>query len=92
MLDLRLPVSDVEFPVSSLDGNVSVTGRRVVLQADVLFAFNSARLGRRARSRIAAAVRELRDRKPRRVRVVGYTDSKGSVAFNLRSRAAVPQP
>ncbi len=84
VLDLRLPVSAVEFPVSSLDGNVSVTGRRVVLQADVLFAFNSAKLGRRARSRIAAAVRELRDRKPRRVRVVGYTDSKGSVAFNLR--------
>ena len=84
VLELRLPVIDVELPVSSLDGNVSVTGRRVVLQADVLFAFNSATLGRRARSRISAAVSELRDRKPRSVRVVGYTDSKGSDAFNDR--------
>jgi len=90
VLDLRLPVADVEYPVSSLDGNVSVTGRRVVLQADVLFAFNSARLGRRARSRIAAAVRELRDRKPRSVRVVGYTDSRALTPSTSGSRAAAP--
>lgn len=84
VLDLALPVQDVEFPVTSLDGNVSASGKRVVLQSDVLFAFDSARLGPRARSRIAEAVAELRKKGPKAVRVVGYTDSKGSNAFNLR--------
>ncbi|MGI8622860.1 MAG: OmpA family protein, partial [Solirubrobacteraceae bacterium] len=76
---------------ADVPGHDGGPGTRFRSQADVLFAFNKATLSRRARSRIAAAVRALRERKPRRVRVVGYTDSKGSEAFNLglsRRRAA----
>lgn len=82
--DLTLPVQDLELPVSSLDGNVSVAGKRVVLQSDVLFAFNKARLSGRAESRIDAAADDIRTKQPMSVRIEGHTDAKGSDAFNRR--------
>lgn len=84
VLDLVLPVLDLELPVSSLGGSVEVRRSGVTLRADILFAFNSARLAGRARSRIVAAVKEIRQRDPKRLRIEGHTDSKGSKAFNLK--------
>lgn len=93
--DLTLPVLDLELETTSLDGAFRrVESRRDVrltLSADVLFAFDSARLSPRARSRLAAAAREIRTRHPGAVSIVGYTDSKGSAGYNLglsRRRAA----
>jgi outer membrane protein OmpA-like peptidoglycan-associated protein len=93
--DLVLEVRDLDITVTSLDSTVSRSenGRRidVVLSADVLFAFNRARLTPKATSRIEQAVTELKARRPSRVTVAGYTDSKGSDAYNLglsRRRAA----
>ena len=85
---ITFPVQDLSFDVSSLDRTVSVNAKRVRLAADVLFGFNSAQLSRRAAPRLDQAVREIRRRKPAAVRVDGYTDAKGSTAFNRRLSAA----
>lgn len=82
--ELDVPVQELELPVSSLDGNVSASADRVVLQSDVLFAFNKARLSSRAKSRIAAAAEEIRAKDPQSVRIDGFTDAKGSNQFNRR--------
>jgi outer membrane protein OmpA-like peptidoglycan-associated protein len=87
----ELPVLDLELPVASLDRSVSETDTRVTLAADVLFSFNSAHLAGRAGSRIDQAAAAIRKAPPGAVRVIGYTDSKGSPGFNVglsRRRAA----
>lgn len=85
---LDLPVVDLELPVASLDGSLSrvETGDevRLTLEADVLFAFNSARLGSEARRGVEEAAREIDGIDPERVAVEGHTDSKGSDAYNQR--------
>lgn len=81
--DLVLPVVDIELAVSSLDESIRVTRQRVTLQTDVLFAFNTARLNPRGRSRIRQAVAEIRSRRARQVTIEGHTDSKGGDAFNV---------
>ncbi len=93
--ELTLPIIDLELETTSLDGGFRrVEGRRDVrltLSADVLFAFDSARLSPRARSRLAAAAREIRALHPDAVSIIGHTDSKGSPGYNLglsRRRAA----
>ena len=69
--------------MNSVDGTVSIQNIGVVLQADVLFAFNSSRLTGKAGSRIAQAVANIRKRHPRALRIQGYTDSIGTQAYNL---------
>ncbi len=95
VLDLTLPVQDLTLSSSRLDNSLSTSesNRRVevTLAADVLFRFDSARLGPRAGSRIAEAAARIGDDDPPVVRVTGYTDSKGSDDYNLglsRRRAA----
>ncbi|CAL9671187.1 Outer membrane porin F (plasmid) [Streptomyces sp. enrichment culture] len=56
------------------DTNTEVTYE---LQAEVLFAKDSARLSDSARSRIAAIAREIERRAAMRVRVAGFTDNLG---------------
>ncbi len=86
--DLTLPVLDLRLETASLDSSVrrveSRSKVRVTLAADVLFPFNSAQPADRARSRIASAAAEIRRERPDSVNVEGYTDSKGSPAFNRR--------
>lgn len=82
--ELTLPVLDLELAVSSLGDTVEVRSSGVTLRADILFAFGSARLAHGARSRISAAVEEVRRRDPQRLLVEGHTDDKGSEAYNLR--------
>jgi len=73
----------IDLPVNSLDNSVSFQNIGVVLQADVLFAFNSSRLSGKASSRISQAVANIRKRHPRALRIQGYTDSIGTPAYNL---------
>jgi outer membrane protein OmpA-like peptidoglycan-associated protein len=89
--DATYPVLDIEFPVQSLDRSVTRTDRAITLAADVLFAFNSARLGPKAGPRINQAVAEIESAGAKSVQVVGHTDNKGSPGFNValsRRRAA----
>jgi outer membrane protein OmpA-like peptidoglycan-associated protein len=50
------------------------------LQAEVLFAKDSARLSSSARSRITAIAKEINHQQPTTVRVFGFTDDLGSSA------------
>lgn len=88
VLDLRLPVLDLETPVTSLDGSVSTSAgareERITLSADVLFRFDRADLGPRARSRIGDVAERIREADPSTVRITGHTDDKGSDAYNDR--------
>jgi OmpA-OmpF porin, OOP family len=86
--EVRPQVLDIRLTVISLDGSVSTTEseRRVevTLAADVLFAFDKASLTSRARGRIGEVAARIRKGRAARVRVNGYTDSKGSAGYNLR--------
>jgi outer membrane protein OmpA-like peptidoglycan-associated protein len=95
VLDLTLPVQDLTLESARLDGSLSTaeSNKRVevTLAADVLFRFDSASLSRRAQSRIDEAAEKIAENEPDVVRVSGYTDSRGSDAYNLglsRRRAA----
>lgn len=86
VLELSFPVLDLETETASLDSSVNrveaVEDVRVTLAADVLFRFNSARLGGSAPKRLTEAVRDIRSLEPDEVTVLGYTDSKGSTGYN----------
>ena len=65
--------------------NESEDELEVALTADVLFAFDRSSLRPAAASRIRETANRIGEAKPARVRVVGgYTDSKGSAAYNQR--------
>ena len=89
--ELTLPVLDLTLATQSLDGSEIVaqseTKVTVTLAADVLFAFNRASLDPRARSRLAEVAERLRRERPRTARVTGFTDAKGSSAYNRRLSA-----
>lgn len=81
VLDLELETSSLDRSVRRFEGDAAV---RVTLDADVLFAFNSARLGGAAKSRIAEAATEIRKSDADSVAIEGHTDNKGSPPLNLR--------
>ena len=83
VIDVELPVLDLDLPTANADQSVRVRADRVTLAADVLFAFDSASLSPRGRSRVRAAAAEIRRRDPRTVVVEGHTDDKGGEAYNL---------
>jgi OOP family OmpA-OmpF porin len=74
----------LDLPVMSIDGAVSIHRARVVVQSDVLFAFDSARLSSRAVAQLKMVADELDRRHARAITVEGYTDSRGSNAYNAR--------
>lgn len=76
-------VVDIDAPVANLDLSVIQQKDKVTLNANVLFAFNKATLTSKAKSRIAEAVAVLRKNAHGQVQVNGYTDSRGSNAYNL---------
>jgi outer membrane protein OmpA-like peptidoglycan-associated protein len=88
VVEISLPVVELSYETASLDGSVeSLESRRetrLTLAADVLFRFNKASLTPKARSRLAEVVSRVRAAKPKRATVEGYTDSKGSDAYNDR--------
>jgi outer membrane protein OmpA-like peptidoglycan-associated protein len=87
VVDLVLPVVDLTYGSASLDNSVrtdeSADQVKVTLAADVLFEFDKASLSARARSRIDEVAGRLRDAPSGAVKVDGYTDAKGSDAYNL---------
>jgi OOP family OmpA-OmpF porin len=81
-------VLDLVLTVVSLDGAMSTDESAdevaVTFSADVLFTFDNASLRPTARSRIAEAAARIDKEKPARVEIDGYTDAKGSSAYNRR--------
>jgi outer membrane protein OmpA-like peptidoglycan-associated protein len=88
VVDIELPVVDLSYESTSLDESVRTAESSdevtVTLAADVLFRFDKATLSPRARDRIDAVVARIRDDSPATVAVDGYTDAKGSGAYNQR--------
>jgi outer membrane protein OmpA-like peptidoglycan-associated protein len=88
VVDIELPVVDLSYESTSLDNSVrtaeSADEVKVTLAADVLFRFDKATLSPKARDRIDAVVKRIRDDSPATVTVDGYTDAKGSGSYNLR--------
>jgi outer membrane protein OmpA-like peptidoglycan-associated protein len=74
----------LDLPVVSIDGAVSIHRARVVMQSDVLFAYDSARLSARAAAQLRMVAGELERRHAHSVTVEGYTDSRGSSTYNAR--------
>jgi len=81
---LAFPVVPIDAPVASIDGSMMITRTRVTLQSDVLFAFDSAELSAQVRARIAQAADAIQRRSPQAIRVEGFTESRGSRAYNAR--------
>jgi outer membrane protein OmpA-like peptidoglycan-associated protein len=88
VVDIELPVVDLSYETASLDESVrtaeSADEVKVTLAADVLFEFDKASLSPKARTRIDDVIARVRDASPRLVQVDGYTDAKGSNAYNAR--------
>ncbi|MFF4199108.1 OmpA family protein, partial [Nonomuraea sp. NPDC001831] len=80
-------VLDIGERTSNLDESLIQETRgardKITVAADVLFAFDKATLTGKARSRLAETARLLTTRaRGKQVRVDGYTDAKGSDAYN----------
>lgn len=70
------------FPEANFDGSVTDHGDRIILSADVFFAYNDDRLSERANGELATLTKKLRPRSAH-LSVVGHTDSRGSATANL---------
>ncbi|MGW4873134.1 OmpA family protein [Streptomyces chartreusis] len=75
VLDIKSVVEDQGGAERREDTNTDVT---FALQAEVLFAKDSAKLSDRAKSRIEAVADEIGQQKPPKVRVSGFTDDLGT--------------
>jgi len=71
-----------EFPQASVDGSVTEDGTVITLKTDVFFAYNRAVLNAKATAALDRAATRLAELNATTVRVNGYTDSKGSAAYN----------
>jgi outer membrane protein OmpA-like peptidoglycan-associated protein len=92
----QMKILDLVFHVESTGTNVENAGGRAVnmtvkesrtelridLASDVLFDFDSAVLLPKARKTLESAAQVVRSRARGRVRILGYTDAKGSAAYN----------
>ncbi|MGH2820386.1 MAG: OmpA family protein [Actinomycetota bacterium] len=87
-LDLQLRVVDLQLRISDLAGAATTTESNdeveVALSADVLFAFDSARLTPKARGILADVARRIEKEGSGPVQIEGHTDSKGSGPYNSR--------
>ena len=75
-------VLTIEFPQASVDGSVTEDGKVITLRADVFFAYNKATLNSKASAALDRAAARLKELGATTVRVAGYTDSKGTAAYN----------
>lgn len=87
VLPLRAEVRNLVLKVSDLDGGLidarSTDRTELTLAADVLFAFDEATLDSRADSKLSEVVGIIEERAEGKVTIDGYTDSRGSEAYNL---------
>jgi outer membrane protein OmpA-like peptidoglycan-associated protein len=84
VLDLNYRVDDAGGRVQDLDIKETPTEVRIELAADVLFDFDKAVLLPKAQQTLEKAAQILRDRAKGVVRIDGYTDAKGSDAYNQK--------
>jgi outer membrane protein OmpA-like peptidoglycan-associated protein len=96
--DLKSETRDLTFHIVSLDGSVTdvQTPRevQVTLAADVFFAFDKADLTVPAAVALADLAPRIGDQAKGTVRIEGYTDAKGTDAYNIdlsQRRAAAVQ-
>jgi len=89
--DLVFRTSDLVFHIEDIGGKIesiavkeTATEVRIDLAADVLFDFDKADLLPRAQQTLAQAANIIRDKAKGSVRIDGYTDAKGSDAYNQR--------
>jgi OOP family OmpA-OmpF porin len=87
VVDIELPVVDLEYETASRDDSIHTAESSkqvtVTLAADGLFRFDKAAVGPRARSRIAEVTARIGQADPQSISIDGYTDAKGSGAYNL---------
>ncbi len=84
VLDLNYRVEDTGGRVQELDIKETPTEVRIDLAADVLFDFDKAVLLPNAQQTLEKAAQVIRDRAKGAVRIEGYTDAKGSDAYNQK--------
>jgi outer membrane protein OmpA-like peptidoglycan-associated protein len=84
ILDLNFRVQDMGGKVQDLDIKETPTEVRIELAADVLFDFDKADLLPNAQQTLEKAAQIIRDRAKGEVRIEGYTDAKGSDAYNQK--------
>jgi outer membrane protein OmpA-like peptidoglycan-associated protein len=91
VLDLNYRVEDtggkvqnLDIKVQDLDIKETSTEVRIELAADVLFDFDKAVLLPKAQQTLEKAAQIVRDRAKGEVRIDGYTDAKGSDAYNKK--------
>jgi outer membrane protein OmpA-like peptidoglycan-associated protein len=89
--DLVFRTSDLVFHIEDMGGKIeniavkeTATEVRIDLAADVLFDFDKANLLPKAQQTLAQAANIIRDKAKGSVRIDGYTDAKGSDAYNQR--------
>ncbi|MFB7735327.1 OmpA family protein [Streptomyces sp. NPDC056112] len=80
VLDIKSVVEEQGGEERREDTNTDVT---FALQAEVLFAKDSAKLSDRAKSRINAIAQEIKKQKASQVRVFGFTDNLGTHAHGV---------
>jgi len=69
-------------PCQKEDNDVSITPMNVLSEYVVYFDFDSASIRSQDKTILRQAAREINNYNPREVRVVGYTDTRGSMAYN----------
>jgi outer membrane protein OmpA-like peptidoglycan-associated protein len=82
--DLVYRVDDMGGKIESLEVKETPTEVRIDLSADVLFAFDKADLLPKAQQTLSQAAAIIREKAKGAVRIDGYTDAKGSDAYNQR--------
>jgi outer membrane protein OmpA-like peptidoglycan-associated protein len=74
------------FSTSSLTGDSTEieNGKQFVLKADVMFAYNKAKLTAKAKQLLTAVAGKITLANPARIVISGHTDSDGSDRYNLK--------
>jgi outer membrane protein OmpA-like peptidoglycan-associated protein len=84
ILDLRYDVQDVKSKVADLKVKESDLEVQIELPADVLFDFDKSTLRPAAQQTLASAADVIRTKAKGTVRISGFTDGKGSPAYNQK--------
>ncbi|HEY3204347.1 MAG TPA: OmpA family protein [Thermoanaerobaculia bacterium] len=87
ILDLKFVIEDLGGKIESLQVKETATEIRIELAADVLFDFDKADILPKAANTLKQAAAVIREKGKGTVRIDGYTDSKGSDAYNQRLSA-----
>jgi outer membrane protein OmpA-like peptidoglycan-associated protein len=84
VLNLVFRVEDMGGKVESLDVKETATEVRIDLAADVLFDYDKSDILPKAQQTLAQAAQVIREKAKGTVRIEGYTDAKGSAAYNQK--------